>query len=150
MALTPIEIPIKKLMVKFTKLVVLPTAAKDSSPANRPTTTISAALKSSCKIPVKIKGMLKIRILLHKDPSHMSISRFFCMDDPPFCASTVLPAHFLHPLLPPETVLPVRPLPQKKCNGRDKEPEPLLPAALPQSVLTPHLPVADGNHQKYR
>ena len=56
-----------------------PTAARELSPANLPTTTISAALNNSCKMLEHIKGIVKISIFFKMDPLHMSISYvFFC------------------------------------------------------------------------
>jgi len=39
--------------------LVEPTAAKDSSPANRPTTMMSAALYNNCRMPDRITGIAK-------------------------------------------------------------------------------------------
>ncbi len=53
-----------------------PTAASALSPANRPTTTISAALNSSCRMLEHISGNAKRSILPNTEPLHMSISYF--------------------------------------------------------------------------
>jgi hypothetical protein len=54
-----------------------PTAARELSPANRPTTTISAALNKSCRILEHISGMANNKILPSSGPCTMSISCFF-------------------------------------------------------------------------
>ena len=48
-----------------------PTAASELSPAKRPTTMMSAALKSSCRMLVSITGMAKSSILGIMRPLHM-------------------------------------------------------------------------------
>ena len=65
---------------KFISDDVEPTAASALSPANRPTTIISAALNSNCKIPEHISGSAKINIFPNNGPLHMSISYFFSFD----------------------------------------------------------------------
>ena len=52
----PTDRPTKRFTNKLIRELVDPTAAKEFSPANWPTTTISAALKRSCKTPEKIRG----------------------------------------------------------------------------------------------
>ena len=54
--------------------VVEPTAARELSPAHRPTTTMSAALKSSCRTLEHISGMENRSILERMGPLHISIS----------------------------------------------------------------------------
>ena len=50
-----------------------PTAARLASPAKRPTTITSAALKRSCKTPDKIIGIVKIINLPKSGPWIISI-----------------------------------------------------------------------------
>ena len=56
----------------FIKELVEPTAAREASPAKRPTTTISAALKSNCKILDKIKGIENFNKLTRIGPEVIS------------------------------------------------------------------------------
>ena len=51
-----------------------PTAARELSPAQRPTTMMSAALNSSCKMLEHISGSVNCRSFGRMDPLHMSIS----------------------------------------------------------------------------
>ena len=60
-----------------------PTAASALSPANRPTTTISAALNSNCKMLEHINGSAKRSILPNTESLHISISYFLFMRTPP-------------------------------------------------------------------
>ena len=68
------ERPMNTLMSKLISAPVEPTAASAVWPVKRPTTTISAALKNSCKTPESISGTAKRRILPSSGPLHMSIS----------------------------------------------------------------------------
>ena len=72
----PEERPINRLSNKFIKEEVAPTAARELLPANLPTTIISAALYNSCKIPVRIIGIVKNRSPVEIGPFVMSISFF--------------------------------------------------------------------------
>ena len=58
----------------FISAPVEPTAAIASLPVKRPTTTMSAALNSSCKMPEIISGMAKTRIFPRIGPLHISSS----------------------------------------------------------------------------
>ena len=80
--LAPIDKPIKRFTRRLIKALVEPTAAKDSLPANLPTTTRSAALNRSCKILDNIKGMANRIILLKIEPSVISILLLFKMTPP--------------------------------------------------------------------
>ena len=64
----PTEIPIKKLTSRLMSELVAPTAAMASLPTNRPTTTMSAALNSSCKMPEHMSGKANSRIRLSSGP----------------------------------------------------------------------------------
>ena len=66
--------PIKKFTSRLISELVEPTAAMASLPTNWPTTMISAALNSSCKMPEHISGKANSRIRLSNGPLHMSIS----------------------------------------------------------------------------
>ena len=57
--------------------VLEPTAANASFPANRPTTTTSAALNSSWSRLEAIRGRAKSKILSARDPLHISMLCFF-------------------------------------------------------------------------
>ena len=54
----PREIPINKLIMRLIRGAQAPTAATAVSPTNCPTTTISAALKRSCRTCVRTIGTL--------------------------------------------------------------------------------------------
>ena len=71
--------PTNRLIIRLISAPVEPTAAIASLPVKRPTTTMSAALNKSCKMPEIISGMEKIRILLKSGPLHISISYDFFM-----------------------------------------------------------------------
>ena len=72
----PIESPRKRFTRRLIKEPVEPTAARELSPAKRPTTTTSAALKSSCKRLEKIRGIEKASSLEKTGPSVISILFF--------------------------------------------------------------------------
>lgn len=55
---------------------VAPTAASAWLPENLPTTIISAALNSSCRMFIAIIGSANIKIFENSGPLHMSMSRF--------------------------------------------------------------------------
>ena len=59
-------------MTKLITQEVLPTAAKLACPAQRPTTTTSAVLNSSCKRLEAISGRLKSRIFPNRGPCVIS------------------------------------------------------------------------------
>ena len=69
-----------RLTKRLIKEVVEPTAAKASLPVYRPTTMMSAALNSSCKMPEHISGSANSRILLNSGPLHISISYVLFME----------------------------------------------------------------------
>ena len=76
----PSEIPIKKFVNTLINAVVEPTAASDSLPLKRPTTTISTALNINCKMPENMSGSAKEINLSIIVPLHISISYlFFCL-----------------------------------------------------------------------
>ena len=58
--LAPTERPIASPTMRLIREVVEPTAAREFSPAKRPTTIKSAALNKVCKRPVIIRGITKI------------------------------------------------------------------------------------------
>ena len=62
-----------KLVMRFISELVEPTAAREASPAKRPTTITSAALNKSCKTPDNIIGMVKIINLPKSGPWVISI-----------------------------------------------------------------------------
>ena len=70
--LPPTLRPINTLTIRLIRLPVEPTAARHSLPAKRPTTTMSAALKSSCNMPEAIRE--NISTFGSSGPSVMSIS----------------------------------------------------------------------------
>ena len=70
-----------------------PTAAKELSPANRPTTMISAALNNSCKTLEHISGTVNWSSFGRIAPLHISISYVF----PWLCAMFLEPPMDLHP-----------------------------------------------------
>ena len=72
----PREIPMKRLIISPTSGPLLPTAAMAFSPTKRPTTAISAALKTCCRMPVTASGSENTSILSQREPFNMSISRF--------------------------------------------------------------------------
>ena len=72
--LTPTETPTNKQTIKLISDPVEPTAATANSPSNCPTTTMSTALKSSCRIPVSARGIAKRRIFPRRGPLVISIS----------------------------------------------------------------------------
>ena len=74
--LVPTERPTNRLTVRLISEVLEPTAAKASLPANRPTTTTSAALNRSCNRLEAISGRANSRILSASDPLHMSMLCF--------------------------------------------------------------------------
>ena len=61
------------LMISPVREEVAPTAAIASWGANRPITTRSAALNSSCRIPDNISGTEKSTIFPNSGPRHISI-----------------------------------------------------------------------------
>ena len=65
------------LIAGLISALVEPTAASAWAPEKRPTTTISAALKSSCSTPESIRGKVKTRIFPNSGPLHISISYDF-------------------------------------------------------------------------
>ena len=72
---TPMERPTNRLMIMLLSEPTEPTAASASLPANRPTTMVSAALKSSCKMPESIIGSEKNSTLVRREPSVISMVR---------------------------------------------------------------------------
>ena len=72
----PMERPTKRFVRRFISAVFEPTAARELSPAKRPTTTMSAALNKSCNIPEHISGRVNISIFFRIEPLHISISYF--------------------------------------------------------------------------
>ena len=72
--------PTKRFVSRFISAVFEPTAARELSPANFPTTTISAALKSSCRILENISGIVNASIFFSIEPLHISISYFFASE----------------------------------------------------------------------
>ena len=71
--LVPTDSPTNRLIIRLISAVLEPTAARASLPANRPTTTTSAALNSSCSRLEAISGRAKSSILSASDPLHMSM-----------------------------------------------------------------------------
>ena len=72
--LTPTEMPTRRLIIRLMTQVVLPTAARLAWPAQRPTTTTSAVLKSSWRRLAAIRGRLNSRILPSRGPWVMSMA----------------------------------------------------------------------------
>lgn len=66
--LEPTESPTNRATSRLIREVVEPTAARDSFPANRPTTMTSAALNNSCSILEAIRGIANSRILSAREP----------------------------------------------------------------------------------
>ena len=64
----------RSVTIRFTGELEAPTAASASSPAKRPTTMISAALKRSCRSPENITGIANLSIFLSIGPLVISIS----------------------------------------------------------------------------
>ena len=62
------------LTIKLIMALVEPTAARAWGPTNCPTTMMSAALNSSCKMPEIAKGMANRTIFPNSGPWVMSIS----------------------------------------------------------------------------
>ena len=76
--LPPADSPRNRFTIRLLRELVEPTAAMASLLSNCPTTTISAALNSSCSMPDSISGTEKRSSLPMRGPLHMSIviSRF--------------------------------------------------------------------------
>jgi hypothetical protein len=72
--LAPTDRPMNTLTSKLTSAEVAPTAARDSLPAKRPTTTTSAALNRSCSILDNASGTANTISLTKIGPLHISIS----------------------------------------------------------------------------
>ena len=72
--LAPTLRPINTFTSRLISEPVEPTAASAWAPAKRPTTTISAALYKSCRMPVRISGPENISTLGKSAPVVMSIS----------------------------------------------------------------------------
>ena len=100
--LEPTERPMKRLVSRFISDVVEPTAARELSPAKRPTTMMSAALKSICRMLENIRGKANISIFFNIGPLTISISCFFTFF--PFDSLT-LSSTSTPTLLPPQTLL---------------------------------------------
>ena len=64
----PREIPENKVTIKEITELLLPTAAKASLLAKRPTTAVPTELKSCCKILQAARGMANNKILSNKLP----------------------------------------------------------------------------------
>ena len=73
--MAPTEKPINRLTIRLMTALVEPTAARAVGPMNWPTTTMSAALNSSCKMPDSARGMANRTILPSRGPFVMSISK---------------------------------------------------------------------------
>ena len=74
--LAPMESPMNRFDKSSIRELVEPTAARELSPANRPTTIMSAALNRSCNTPEHISGKANSNIFLSMGPLHISISCF--------------------------------------------------------------------------
>ena len=72
--LAPTDNPTNRFTIRLMRAALEPTAARELSPANLPTTTMSAALNSSCKTLEHISGRAKVSIFGSSLPLHMSIS----------------------------------------------------------------------------
>ena len=66
--MNPIVIPENNVTIKAITELLLPTAAKASLLANRPTTAVPTELKSCCKILQAASGIANINILSNKLP----------------------------------------------------------------------------------
>ena len=73
--LTPMDRPMNKLVISWMRALVDPTAARAEGPTNCPTTMMSAALKSSCRMPERARGMANFTIFPSRGPFVMSISK---------------------------------------------------------------------------
>ena len=82
--LVPTDSPTNRFTSRLMSAALEPTAARELSPANLPTTTMSAALNNSCKTLEHISGRAKASIFGSSLPLHMSISyRLARTTDPP-------------------------------------------------------------------
>ena len=73
----PTERPTNRLTSRLMRELVDPTAARELSPAKRPTTMMSAALNRSCKMPDPISGRANRSIFFRTGPDVMSIPYVF-------------------------------------------------------------------------
>ena len=72
--LAPMDNPKNILVSRAIREVLEPTAARELSPAQRPTTTTSAALNSSCSMVERVSGTAKRSSFGRIAPCSMSIS----------------------------------------------------------------------------
>ena len=75
--LLPMESPTERQMKRAMSSPLMPTAASALASAKRPTTAVSAALKSCCSMPVRAMGMAKRIIFFTNGPSVICIASCF-------------------------------------------------------------------------